>query len=240
MINIINTANRRTVITTNFNRHKKGEQHPDRVLDSHDIVFIQEGGWEIGQDGSNYLIKQGDVIFLHAGHHHYGVDGYQPGVKTMYLNVNFSPEDRLVQTADEKLPLKDELSFPVVVHSNGSMTVKSLFEDIILTFWSDMANKNIKLAALVDLLLLQLSELGNAKSSDIDELIEDTLYHIRMTPSRIFTLEELAKMQHISSRSLTSRFKKVTGKTIHMYQLELKLEMAYMLIMDNLVDRSRM
>lgn len=232
-MNVLSTTTRRSVIAANFNRHKEGELHPDRILGFHDIVLIQEGGWEIGQDGSSYLLEQGDVIFLHAGHHHYGVNGFLPGAKTMYLHIGAAPEDRLAEAASGEAAPEDALCLPVVVRSRGSLAVMSLFEDIILTFWSDTANKNLKLAALVDLLLLQLSALGDEKSASNDKLVQDVLNHIRKTPGRIFTLSELAKMQHICSRSLTDRFKKITGKTIHQYQLDLKLEMAYMLIRDS-------
>jgi AraC-like DNA-binding protein len=233
LINVLSTAYRRKVNDANFNRHKEGELHPDRVMGDHDIVFIQEGGWEIGQDGRSYLLEQGDVIFLHAGHHHYGVDGFLPGAKTMYLHIGAAPEDKLVQPANQGAAPEAALCLPIVVQSHGSMAAMSLIEDIILTFWSDSVNRDIRLAALVDLLLIELSSLGDDKSAGNDKLVEDALNRIRMTPNRIFTLAELAEMQHICSRSLTGRFKKITGKTVHTYQLELKLEMAYMLIKDN-------
>lgn len=233
MINILSTMCKRRVIAANFNRHREGELHPDRVMGVHDIVFIQEGGWEIGQDGYSYRLEQGDVIFLHAGHHHYGVNGFLPGVKTMYLHIGAAPEDKLVQALSREAVPEEMLLLPVVGRSHGSVSVISLFEDIILTFWSDMANKNVKLAALVDLLLFQLSALSDAKSAGDHKLVQDVLNRIRMTPDRIVSLPELAQMQHVCSRSLTSKFKMITGKTIHQYQLDLKLEMAYMLIKDN-------
>ncbi len=43
----------------------------------------------------------------------------------------------------------------------------------------------------------------------------------------MFPLEELAQMANISVRPLFSRFKTITGQTVHQYPMNLKLEMAY-------------
>jgi AraC-like DNA-binding protein len=233
LYNILSTGQRREVLDVNFNLHKKGELHPDRTLKFHDIVYILEGGWEIAQDDSRYVLDQGDIIFLHAGHHHYGVNGYLPGAKTMYLHINCLREDSLAWEAEGKTPAENILVLPVVIKSHDSVTTRSLFEDIIFTYWSDMNNKSIRLAALVDLLLCNLSEADKQRTNFYEKLVEDALYLIRLTPQRIFTLAELSALLHVCSRSLTGKFKKVTGKSIHQYQIELKLEMAYMLIKDN-------
>lgn len=232
MHNVLHMGQARKVLDANFNLHKTGELHPDRVLGFHDIVYILEGGWEIGQDGSRYVLEQGDVIFLHAGRHHYGVEGYLPGARTMYLHIGRSFEDAVADARPAPLP-GDRLALPVVVKSRGSAAVRSLFEDIIHTYWCDRENKGIKLAALVDLLLYELSEAGETGKDTAGGLVEGMLYHIRMTPDKIFTLSELSESLHVCSRNLTDKFRKATGKSVHQYQIDLKLAMARMLIRDN-------
>ncbi len=83
------------------------------------------------------------------------------------------------------------------------------------------------------MLLLELAELSRNNNGSIsDKVVEDALHLIRMTPNKIFTLSELSETLNVSSRTLSSKFKKRTGKSIHQYELDLKLEMAYMVIRD--------
>ena len=61
-------------------------------------------------------------------------------------------------------------------------------------------------------------------------LITKLIQNIRMNPSRFITPEEAAQEAHMSVRTLSSRFKKIIGKTLHEYQMSVKLEMAYNLL----------
>lgn len=233
MYNVICTGKSRKVFHANFNHHRKGELHPDRIIDSHDLVYILEGNWSIGQDGVNYYIEQGDVIILQAGHHHYGINRNLPGVKTMFIHIEYFTEEKLINDPDEIILPENTLVLPVVIKCHDSVSVISLFEDIIYTFWSDLPNKGIKLSALSDLLLFELAESGRNNKDVYSKLVNDALHLIRMTPHKIFTLSELSEILNVCSRTLTAKFKKGTGKSVHQYQLDLKLEMAYMMIRDN-------
>ena len=231
--NVFCTKHRRNVSHTNFNYYKTGEFHPNRILDEHDIFYVLEGGWEVGQDGINYLLEQGDVIILHAGHHHYGVNKCLPGTKTMFIHFECAKEDKLEAEVNEKALPEAFLSIPSVIKCGSSISITSIFEDIIISFWSDLPNKTIKLAALLDVLLFELSTISKRNTDTYDRVVNDILHHIRLSHEKIYTLSELSEKVHVCSRSLTNRFKKITGKTIHQYQINLKLEMACMLINDN-------
>lgn len=235
MLNLNNffyTGQRRSIYHANFNRYEKGELHPDRILMEHDIFYVLEGSWEVCQDGVGYIVEQGDVIILHSGHHHYGTNYCLPGTRTMFVHYESLPEDRFETNVNETALYENMLSFPVKIKCGDSITVRSIFQDIILTFWSDLPNKNIKLAALLDILFFELSMISKKITDVYDILVNDALCHIRLSYEKIFTLTELSEILHVCSRSLTERFKRLTGKTIHQYQIDLKLEMAYMLIKD--------
>lgn len=45
--------------------------------------------------------------------------------------------------------------------------------------------------------------------------------------SRFYTLEEAAQLTGMQVRTLSARFRKAMGKSVHQYQLDMKLEMAY-------------
>lgn len=229
MYNMLQMGGNRRILDANFNYHREGELHPDRILDFHDIVYIVDGSWIIGQDGTAYDLEKGDVIILHAGRHHYGVGGRLPGVRTMYLHMAHLPGDALADAAGVQPP-DCTLELPVLARCGDSAAVRSVFSEIISVFWSEKVNKDFRLSALCDLLLLEIHEAGSSGESSSDKLVDEALSLIRLTPERILTLSELACALHVCSRSLSGKFRRATGKSVHQYELGLKLDMARMYI----------
>ena len=64
MHNLIDNSANRRVTFCNFNQHINAF-HADRVMEEHDLIYIQEGQWDIAQDGVAYTVSPGDVILLH-------------------------------------------------------------------------------------------------------------------------------------------------------------------------------
>lgn len=231
MGSILDMTRRRMVLSANYNGHREGERHPDRVMQIHDILCIQDGEWELCQDDARYILKKGDVIFLHAGRHHYG-GPHNPGVKTMFVHLEQLPDDRFDIGDGNAGAAQRQLALPVVARAEEHSSFIPLFEKIIYTYWSSTPNKDTRISVLVDQLLLQMAESGLAAMPTYDSLIDQALYHIHMAPDRFFKIDELAGLLHMSPKSLTTRFKAVTRRTVHEYQLGLKLDMALMLIRD--------
>lgn len=230
--NLFCTNQRRKISHANFNHYVKGSLHPDRVMDEHDIFYVIEGSWEVGQNGTGYLLEAGDVILLHAGQHHYGIANCAPGTRTMFIHFECLPEDRLypeniVQPHDDYT-----LAIPVVARCAGNNAVFSLFKELISSFWDETPNK-VKLAALIDMLLFELTTDAKRNEKVKDPLVNEILNHIKLSNKRMLSLSDLSRLLNISARSITGRFKKATGKTVHSYQMDLKLEMALLLLKED-------
>jgi AraC-like DNA-binding protein len=232
MFSILDMNGRRTVQSANYNSHNAGEKHPDRVMQLHDILCILDGAWELCQDGCCHILNKGDVIFLHAGRHHWGGD-YGPGVKTLYIHLEPSPGDLLVKSEADAITPQGSLAVPVVVRAGEHASFIPLFEKITFAFWSDAPNKTIRMSSLIDQLLFQLAESNPAATPVYDSMIENALYMIHITPERFIPLDELASKLHVSTKCLTRRFKIATERSVHEYQMSLKLNMAYKLFQEN-------
>ena len=230
MKNFFYTGHRRRVIIANFNLYENGAMHPDRVLGVHDIFYLAKGGWEIGQDNESYSAEQGDVVILHAGHRHYGIKDCLPGTKSVFMHISALPEDCLANESDI-IEKEYMLSMPVIVKCQDAVNAISILDEIFRVFISDLPNKSIKLSALVEIFLYELALVGNHQK--IIKVVAEALNKIRSNPESIFTIKELSEHLHVDARSLTKKFKEQTGKTIHQFQLDLKLETAYMQIKDN-------
>ncbi len=223
---------RRNVTLANYNRHFAGEMHPDRTMAEHDLVLILEGTWTIGQEGVAYPLGPGDVILLHAGHAHAGVIPCPTEVRTMFVHLSRLPEDSFGAESPACGHTEHGVDLPVVIRRCDSASILSLFEDIVHTFWSDERMKPAKLAILADLLLIRLQEQAQGNRDRDAHLMADVLLRIRREPDRFHTLEELALAVHLSTRALTAKFRKATGNSPHRYEMDLKLEMARRMLLD--------
>jgi transcriptional regulator GlxA family with amidase domain len=56
-----------------------------------------------------------------------------------------------------------------------------------------------------------------------DKTINDLLDHLENYPYRFFTISELAYQTGLSPKTLSSRFKRETGQTVHQFQMDKKL-----------------
>lgn len=217
---------RRKVCAANYNYYRKAEQHPDRIMTEHDLVYMLEGTWGIGQDGESWEIGPGDVIMLQAGHHHYGVTPCAPGTRTMFIHCTSSKEDRVFADGDEPGPAL--LRTGMVVSCGGRGRIRQLFEDIIDTFWSQAGHRHVRQSALLSLLLWELAEGSLIKTRVRDDMVETIVREIKRNPQRFYGIRELAGRFYVSEKTLTSRFRRVTGQSLHQYQMELKLDMVRM------------
>lgn len=216
----------RSVYWANFNYYRVPEQHPDRVMTQHDLVYMLEGNWRIGQEDEAFFVNAGDVIALQAGHHHYGVAPCASGSRTMFIHFSTAPQDRVLQngeTVNSGLFVSD-----VVVRCEGTPAVKHLFEEVISAFWSDIGSKAFCLSVLMSHLLMELSGQPAPKDNTGDPMIAEVLKRFTHSPEHFFTIEELSKGFYVSPKTMTSRFRAATGWSIHQYQLDLKLKMIAM------------
>ncbi|MEK3722708.1 AraC family transcriptional regulator [Paenibacillus sp. FSL H8-0034] len=60
--------------------------HPDRVADYHVLIFVIEGEMQVFEAGKEYRIREGEVLFLKSGIHHWGENGTRPGTTTLWIH----------------------------------------------------------------------------------------------------------------------------------------------------------
>lgn len=224
LYNFIDNSEKRTIFNCNFNQHIRSA-HPDRIMAEHDLIYIREGNWQIAQDGINFDLKKGDVILLQGNHHHYGLIPCDDIVKTCFIHFNTHPTDR-VSSGDK---CANAWIFPMVVHCDDNKMVEHYFNRIIYSYWSDDEYNKKKASAYLDLLLCELSSTA-VTSETSDSLVESILLKIKKTPDRFISIEEIAKEYKFSARTISARFKKHTGYSLHKWQMIFKCQMADELI----------
>lgn len=225
----------RIVENCNLNTLKNAILHPNRILENtHDLLYILDGEWEIIQDGVPFVLKKDDVIFLHAGYHHYGENCCAPDTSCMFIHFGKLPGDCLIKSSVEnKVTWRDAVLISSLINCKNNPAVKKQFKKIIDTYYTDGLNREIKLSTLMVELFCILADASSSFRSEFieDSVIRSIVHSIRTNPQDDLNIDELAKKHFFSSTTLRSRFKKATGTTMHSYQLETRMKMAYNLIL---------
>lgn len=206
--------------------------HPDRTMDVHDLLFLQEGEWAIRCGETNHLARPGDVLLLRAGLHHFSPVKCPAGTRTHFIHFTTAKGDMeaFSDAKDDSCALLRTLT-PCARYPH----VRDLFLETQELFWSDRPDRRRQMALLLDLLLGELAYIGDQSQTEV-EWMSRLSQVFREEPTRTLALEEAAELAGMSVRSLSSRFKALTGQSVYQYQLNLKLEMAYACIRS---DRDR-
>lgn len=196
--------------------------HYDRTMEVHDFIYLERGSWEIYQDDIPYLMMPGDVLCLEAGHHHYGKIPCSPDTRTIFVHV--------YHNAGDGIPSQDSVKLNTLIKA-GDRNIKSDFERIVNIWWQDAPYRDFRSSALLELLICKLAQY--TAQPVISDLWPLSVVHRMLinNPEINYSLAEIAAALEISERSLRYRFFQVAGKTIHQYQLDLKLRMAAQLIL---------
>ncbi len=196
-----------------------GYVHPGRNMASHDLIYLTEGEWEIWLDQTPYLLTPDHVLILPAGVHHYGKLPCKEQTRTIYLHIGSFPEERAGDAGEA-------IRLPALVDCRNAPSVRRMFEGIVRLFWSDVPDREVELSARVQQLFCML---GRAEASAVPETdrVAAVTKAIRENPQRFLSVPELAEMVHLHPRTISGEFKKVTGQTIHQYQMDVRLQMAY-------------
>ena len=209
---------RRKVCECNVNYSPEGIFHPDRVMEVYDLLYLTEGSWEIWEEENRCFLQKGQVLLLEPGLHHYSRKKCTPGMRNIYIHFERMEGDGSGRG--------EGIAVPKITDCTGSREVPRLFEQMAQTFWSGGVNKEKKMTALLELLLCELAAEEMDKTVSRDPLIREILQRFYAVPERFFSPGELAEQYGYSVRTLSGRFKKYTGKSIHQYQMQLKLDMA--------------
>ena len=210
----------------NYNTYIHPSLHPERTMREHDFVYLLEGGWSAGQNGQVYRLEKDQVLLLTGGQHHKGVEPCLPGTRTIFLHGVPDENDRFRGKGEAPFLSPDWVSLPPLIPCEGRPEIRELFEKIVAELWNPGSHSASKLSALFRLLLCALSDAAQWVTRPKNNTAERALAILRKNPQKCYTVEELAGQVFVSGKTLETAVKKRTGKTLHRWQMDTKLEMA--------------
>ena len=228
---ILSISMDRRVTLCGTNVYPKPSIHDDRVMSEHNLLYIFEGEWEIGQDGVAYHLRGGDMMLMRAGSHHYGISPCTVNMRNMFFHFTAlqtdQPAVKLTPAEVRAFANGNTVCLPTVIHCGSNNAISVIARNIINVFWSHRDDCERTLSLNINCLLSELSFIARNSLSQSEEWLTLLIQEMRMNPSRFVTPEEAAELAHMSVRSMSARFKRVMGHSLHEYQVSVKLEMAY-------------
>lgn len=228
----------RIISSANYITFINPTSHPDRVMSEHDFLYMIDGSWRIMEEDILFEMHSDDLLILPAGRHHYGNGLSTPHNKHMYIHVKPLETEYLSNAAVTGvsavgtgclLPADETAAFTEfhsLIHCQSNPHIKELFQEIIAECWDLSPFRESKLSLLLNLLLIELKEQQDKPyCAASNSILEEASRLIQTTPQTFFTGKELAERFYVCERTLSNQFKKVYGKTLYAFQMDVKLEM---------------
>lgn len=153
-----------------------------------------------------------------------------PYTRAYYIHFNALPNDRKdVDLCSEELEFYAQSNvacIPTLTECGKNEVVPRLMNELISVYYSSRPDRQRLCAMLLAQLLNELAAISRTIPPYNEEWIIRILRLFRSDDKRMFTLQELADISKLSVRTLSSKFRKITGQSPYQYQLNAKLDVA--------------
>ena len=201
----------------------EGFYHMDRIADFNVLIYVTEGVMYVTEEGQDYEIAAGDILFLKSGLRHYG--RYETPRGTSWIYAHFClPENSHKGGQDMLLPKK--ISF-----IKGSVTEEKLRMLCEYCHSTEPIKRIGKNALFFDILLEILSEQQPQNESLSDKICKylDTQTH------RAFSKELIENRFYLSYSHLAAEFRKEKGISMGRYHSDMQMKKACLLLRSTLM-----
>lgn len=203
-------------------------QHPDRVIQSYELIYVSSGTLHIQEAGQRYTIQAGNTLLLYPGLLHGGTANYDPGLKFYWLHFRLADSAQGTAHSIER--------FEVPKHT----TVGSPDRLVELFRWfhdeQEAGTLNPVTAILVTIMMLSVVSLGatEEKPSRIQaHLVEHAHQLIRTKYATDITTAVVAKHLGCNADYLGRSYKASYGRTIVEAVNHYRIKQAKRLLLDS-------
>ncbi|GHT66941.1 hypothetical protein FACS1894110_11500 [Spirochaetia bacterium] len=217
----------RQVYKANYIFQPQAIKHPTRNLEFHDIFYVIDGYYFLRLGEEEYRFNAGDIAVLPAFYPHFGTNLCKVKSRLIYIHFFKENEDRIITEND---PHPENLLLTNTCINVNNPIIYQYFQEITKTYWSDRSYKNMHCSALLNLILIEMANECARNINKKDQIILNIQNVLAEYPHQFFTLGELARQSNLGIKTFSSRFKKVTGQSVHQYQLNSKLNQIAVLL----------
>ncbi len=219
--------------------------HPDRLLNHHVFLYIISGVFEVWEGDTEYILTEGDTLFLKAGIHHWGER--KTTEYTEWFWIHFITRDLDNSEDSDSEPsehagftlLKDPkiLTFPKNLHIPKEMQKSFLtrLESIFNYYWheSDLKAITLNMRAMdmfLDLIRIEQHSTSDNRKNYIVKRMQQCIEKMAEGP---YDADLLAKEMGMNYNYLCTLFNKEVGINPMKYHMRLRIRRAAAMLENN-------
>ncbi len=219
-------------------------KHIDRTALFHVILYVLKGELPIIEDGTEYILGEGSLLFLKNHTRHWGEKLIMPGTSFIYVHFGLPPVDAEIydnQPVNEFTPQisleqyrmrpreyrRTMITLPKRIDNLLGSNIEFKLQELATCYNSDDPFRKLRINSmlsdiLVDCYKLQYKTPTTVNDMRVDEIVSFLRQH-RDEPFRSQGVEEHMKLSY---KYLEEGFKKKTGMTIQQYHTALRIREA--------------
>ena len=201
----------------------EGFYHMDRIADFNVLIYVTEGVMYVTEEGQDYEISSGDLLFLKSGLRHFGRYETPRGTSWIYAHFRL-PENSHKGGQDMLLPKK-------ISCIKGSATEEKLRRLCEYCHSTEPIKRIGKNALFFDILLEILSEQQPKKESLSDKICK----FLDTRTDRAFSKELIENRFYLSYSHLAAEFRKEKGISMGRYHSDMQMKKASLLLRSTLM-----
>ena len=210
--------------------------HMDRTAGFNVLIYVTDGTIYVTEDGTNYAVGEGELLFLKSGVHHYGRREIKKGTRWYYIHFcNGAGEPNCMYESCAARDFKKSAVLPKKLSGLKNSRIESMIERYVDHFYSDDPMKlwsiNVKLFEL----LAQIAVFNEAGESGLSDKI---CAYLRENYTKPFSASALEKEFYLSYKYMAAIFKREKNTTMQHYHASIRINHARMLLGSTLMPVS--
>jgi AraC-like DNA-binding protein/mannose-6-phosphate isomerase-like protein (cupin superfamily) len=206
-----------------------------------ELLFLASGDMIYEINGDLYSLKPGDLLFIQDHELHKAL--IKPGQECEWVVLWINPkylQEQSTKITDLTFCFSNLKGYNLLRTNIKAITsIKTLLEkfEVVLNsadYGSDILKKSYFIELMVYLNTLFLKDKNHHHDVSVSEKLNEILLFINENLAEKLSLDTLAEKFYISKYHLIREFKKYTGSTIHQYILGKRLNLARMILKDNI------
>ncbi len=206
----------------------EGFFHADRILPFHVLIYVLEGMIYVTEDGQDYAVGPGEMLFLKSGLRHFGKRQIPRGTRWYYVHFSlFQPEQGVEMNELHHLSLPKQLS---------GLAGSGLEAELAAFVEACRSRDDTARWYLNQQLFVLLSHIAHfRRQKTVPELADRLAHYLSLHIHEPFCAAELEKVFFLSYKHMAAVFRKNRSQTMQGYHHRLRMEEGARLLRETLM-----
>lgn len=216
----------------------EGFTHADRNLPFHVLIYVLEGTIYVTEDGVDYAVQPGQLLFLKSGLRHFGKRLIPRGTRWYYVHFAL-PQPVVANDACTGATAADTEQSPwlTLPKQLSHLTGSSIEKELGAFVEACHSREETARWYLNQQLFLLLSHIAHHSrpAQPAPDLAQRIAQHLHQHAREPFSAAELEKVFFLSYKHMAAVFKKSRGQTMHEFHQHLRMEEGARLLRETLL-----